>query len=591
MGIFLERLILEDFRNFKGRTEIEFTSPLTAIVGKNSTGKSSILSSIEYLASGKENEVEEIGRIEGVVNGRKILYPEETLRSAGVILLKLRSTRGVSESIRVDYPDRSSPDFVRLVQGFDLGKDSLERLNETCCRNLGFELCREGKDLLAVFEYGHKVPVNKLSAGLQSLLALETIFLITLKNPDRKYLILLEEVENFLHPTQLRALIEKLKEASCEDRYQIILTTHSPLVVSMLTPGNIIRISAEGAVHQLKKTTRKMVETWIKLLDPIKSEVFFADKVIVYEGITDQFIIEGALKSTGVDLNRKDVVSIKLDGLYHYESITDILRSFQIPYLAIVDRDPGGRTQEELKGKFITMLNPYGEIEDAIPLEDWIRILENNERDAEIWFLINLLDYYLGREDSFERFGDAIARSFGKNKLSYAYRLGKLYEKSTGVGIRDKGVGTFVSVVEDFLAGRDISIELKKVDKDIRSKNVLLLDESLGLSKEKIVNFLYEEDLFPDEILPFMVNGRHYGLVTRRAIPVMLEARVPFVAVLGRDYDINRAYRTLSNVEKTDVEYKDDRTLKISIEGINSFITVRQRLSEEDLGKLADFNV
>ena len=130
-----------------------------------------------------------------------------------------------------------------------------------------------------------------------------------------------------------------------------------------------------------------------------------------------------------------------------------------------------------------------------------------------------------------------------------------------------------------------------QVDKDILSKNILVVDESLGFSKEEIVSFLYEEGLFPDEILPFMVNGKHYGLMARRAVPVMLEARVPFVAVLGKDYDIDRAYRYLSSAGKADVGYKDSGTLEISVDGIRSFITVRQKLSIEDLGRLADFNV
>ncbi len=47
-------------------------------------------------------------------------------------------------------------------------------------------------------------------------------------------IITIEEIENGIHPSRLRLMLELLKSQSSEDGPQVFATTHSPLVLSWL---------------------------------------------------------------------------------------------------------------------------------------------------------------------------------------------------------------------------------------------------------------------------------------------------------------------------------------------------------------------
>ena len=56
--------------------------------------------------------------------------------------------------------------------------------------------------------------------------------------PDMPGLILLEEIENGIHPTRLRLLVELLRSRAGDGGPQILATTHSPVVLAWLTEAD-----------------------------------------------------------------------------------------------------------------------------------------------------------------------------------------------------------------------------------------------------------------------------------------------------------------------------------------------------------------
>jgi predicted ATPase len=90
---------------------------------------------------------------------------------------------------------------------------------------------------------GTRVPAAQMSEGLLYWLAFATLPYVT---PAK--LVLLEEPENGLHPARIADVVRVLRRV-VESGTQVVLATHSPLVVNELKPEEVsvvTRTAAEG---------------------------------------------------------------------------------------------------------------------------------------------------------------------------------------------------------------------------------------------------------------------------------------------------------------------------------------------------------
>jgi energy-coupling factor transporter ATP-binding protein EcfA2 len=88
-----------------------------------------------------------------------------------------------------------------------------------------------GEPLFALKERNVEYPAPVLSDGTLRFAAIAAAFF----QPDMPDLITIEEIENGIHPTRLRLLVELLKTQARETGRQIIATTHSPVVLAWLS--------------------------------------------------------------------------------------------------------------------------------------------------------------------------------------------------------------------------------------------------------------------------------------------------------------------------------------------------------------------
>jgi hypothetical protein len=116
-----------------------------------------------------------------------------------------------------------------------------------------------------IMPYGQEVPVIHASAGIRRVLTFAYILVWTWQEhllasklkrqePAREIVLLIDELEQHLHPRWQRvilpALLETVKELMKSDvRVQIIATTHSPLVLASLEP---LYDNAQDALFHLK---------------------------------------------------------------------------------------------------------------------------------------------------------------------------------------------------------------------------------------------------------------------------------------------------------------------------------------------------
>lgn len=86
-----------------------------------------------------------------------------------------------------------------------------------------------GEPLFAVKENGISYPAPILSDGTLRFAAITAAFF----QPDFPGILTIEEIENGIHPSRLRLLVELLKSQSTQTQ-QIMATTHSPIVLAWL---------------------------------------------------------------------------------------------------------------------------------------------------------------------------------------------------------------------------------------------------------------------------------------------------------------------------------------------------------------------
>jgi predicted ATPase len=84
--------------------------------------------------------------------------------------------------------------------------------------------------LFAIKRRGLTFPAPVLSDGTLRFSAIAAAFF----QADMPETLLIEEIENGIHPTRLRLLVELLKSESENGRPQVMATSHSPLVLAWL---------------------------------------------------------------------------------------------------------------------------------------------------------------------------------------------------------------------------------------------------------------------------------------------------------------------------------------------------------------------
>lgn len=118
---------------------------------------------------------------------------------------------------------------------------------------------------LIAFSDGAKIKLEQASSGLQSVIPLLLVVEAnTLKENIFKNYLLIEEPELNLYPTVQKELVEFIVERINKSKDKLILTTHSPYVLTSL--DNLIQASNAAKAHpeQSKKVSEIVAETkWV----------------------------------------------------------------------------------------------------------------------------------------------------------------------------------------------------------------------------------------------------------------------------------------------------------------------------------------
>ena len=176
--------------------------------------------------------------------------------------------------------------------------------------------------------------------------------LVLLRDGDDLALLLIEEPEAHLHPQLQDRVMDLLKRHSKkvldgERRVQVVMTTHSPSLVSsadletmtMVHKGQVYPLSPENT--RLQKTDYSFLQRFI---DATKANLFFARGVMMVEGPAEAILLPTLAEACGRSFSKHGVsiVNVGHTGLYHYARILqrrDPSPEYPVPVVCLTDRD------------------------------------------------------------------------------------------------------------------------------------------------------------------------------------------------------------------------------------------------------------
>lgn len=107
----------------------------------------------------------------------------------------------------------------------------LRELLEEPIDDLAPKQAEENEVYLRMRQFGHKFSANSLSDGTLRFIALVTVFF----QPKPPSVLLIEEIENGIHPSRLRLVLELIKSQAERTGTQVFLTTHAPALLAWLS--------------------------------------------------------------------------------------------------------------------------------------------------------------------------------------------------------------------------------------------------------------------------------------------------------------------------------------------------------------------
>ena len=219
---------------------------------------------------------------------------------------------------------------------------------------------------------GFKIPISHNGLGYNNLIYISILLAKMQANADEKYLgsnskvfpmLVIEEPEAHLHPSMQDKFLKFLRDNIGNDRVrQIFITSHSTHVTSATELEEIICLHHDvegntnvgylGKVFSNNANDLKSRKYVKRFLDATKSNMLFAEKIILVEGLAEQLLMGIFAESLGNPLEDHHISVINIGGRYfnHFLKLFDVQQSTSAIFkkvVCITDRDPTRREKVE----------------------------------------------------------------------------------------------------------------------------------------------------------------------------------------------------------------------------------------------------
>ena len=185
---------------------------------------------------------------------------------------------------------------------------------------------------------------GNVGLGTSNLMSMACEMLLNQDNNELSTFMLIEEPEAHIHAQRQLKLIQSMQKKG--ENQQVILTTHSPLLASVVELNNLLLIQNRKAFSMregetmLDSSDYKFLERY---LDATKANLFFAKGVIIVEGPGEALLLPTLAQLLNRNLTDYgiSIVDVKSTGLRRYARIFQRKEGdeINIPVSCITDRD------------------------------------------------------------------------------------------------------------------------------------------------------------------------------------------------------------------------------------------------------------
>jgi len=229
--------------------------------------------------------------------------------------------------------------------------------------------------LIVEYETGIKIPATHNGLGYNNLIFMSLLLAKMQVNSDGDYLgsnakvfstLSIEEPEAHLHPSMQYKFLKFLKENKEKKKVrQIFVTSHSTHITSAVSLDEIICLHSENGQTKVgypgkvfpDDKSKKYVQ---RFLDATKSDMLFAQRVILVEGLAEQLLLSILARYMGKSLEDNHIAVINVGGRFfdHFLHLFDNPKPYTIPkkIVCLTDRDP---ERKEKTGGSYTKCHPF----------------------------------------------------------------------------------------------------------------------------------------------------------------------------------------------------------------------------------------
>lgn len=237
-------------------------------------------------------------------------------------------------------------------------------------------------------EDGHTRAFEELGTGQQQILALSFAHAYAKSFLGQGLIFVLDEPEAHLHPLAQKWLAKQMFQMAL-DGLQLIITTHSPYfihlefingiyLVSKKEQTNVNRTNARElaefcqATGALKANERSIVPFYSSHSKPHILNGFFAKKVILVEGETEELALPSYFEKVGLDTLKESIAIIGVSGKGNLAKWWRLFKCYRIPTFVCFDNDNKDDKQNTKRTEALKAIGINdGEIEKLLNADDW----------------------------------------------------------------------------------------------------------------------------------------------------------------------------------------------------------------------------
>lgn len=214
--------------------------------------------------------------------------------------------------------------------------------------------------LIVEYNTGIKMPITNNGLGYNNLIFMSLLLSKMQVDANEGYLgsnakvfpmLIIEEPEAHLHSTMQRQLLNFLKRNLSEKKVrQMFLTTHSTHITGAVSLDELIclynhegdtKVGYPGKSFDGNEESKKYVQ---RFLDATKSNMLFAEKIILVEGLAEQLLMSIFAEHLNISLEDNHVAIINVGGKYfdHFLHLFNTSNQYAISrkVACLTDRDP-----------------------------------------------------------------------------------------------------------------------------------------------------------------------------------------------------------------------------------------------------------